>query len=297
MSSTPLDRRFVPLQQAVPRFEVVRIRAEARAAELARDSGGAAAQDRHAAVALYGTELRVQSADGLIAGRIDRVIETPSGPVLQDYKSGAIFTLLHGLHPELNPAYAIQLRLYAALYHEATKSWPSRLEVVPLRGAPQEVPFSPADSVRLLDDARALLDEVNAEVTREGDWDEIESSLAVPSPSACRFCTYRPACLSYLTADQSNANREWPADRWGRFGTITRLGNGRLMLSISLAQGSRVFVRDLSNSNAEDMGLLSLDQNAFVGVFNLRRTQSPFAFEEGPLTMIYHVTQLPRREG
>src|SRR5713226_5481287 len=83
MSKSVLERRFVPLQQAVPQFDVIRIRAEQRASELSRDIPGAQMRGGDARSSPFGCELHVQSIDGLIAGRIDRVLATNEGPVLQ----------------------------------------------------------------------------------------------------------------------------------------------------------------------------------------------------------------------
>jgi hypothetical protein len=287
MARNELESRFVPLEQSVPKFDVVRLRALARAAELTRDTPGAEARADDAKAAPFGYELRVESADGLIAGRIDRAIPGPDGVILQDYKSGAIFTLRHGDERELKPEYAVQLRLYAALYHDATGTWPSRLELVPLSGPPQIVPFSPTESLRLLDKARKILTQVNEGMDHYGsDWDAAERSLASPSPAACRFCPYRPACVTYLERDVVDADPEWPADIWGKFGGVQRLGNGRLMLTLKVGD-SLFFVRDVNDSLAEDALIDLLPGDADVGVFNPRRTRSPRALEAGPLTAIH----------
>jgi hypothetical protein len=286
MGRNPFERRFVPLDQSVAKFEVVRLRAVARAAELAADTPGAGARAGDASATPFGYELRVESGDGLIAGRIDRAIPALDGVVLQDYKSGAIFTLRHGEERALKPEYAIQLQLYAALYHDATGTWPSRLELVPLSGSPHAVPFVQAESLRLLEDARALLAEVNQQLARSShDWEGAERSLASPSPSACRFCSYRPACLPYLERNWPDPDNDWPADVWGQFGGLQRLGNGSLILT--LKRGDSVFfVRGISDAQVEETGADSVTEAADVGVFNARRTRSPQAFEAGPLTAI-----------
>ncbi len=171
MATNPLERRSVPLEANIKKFEVLRLRAVARALELAQNITDPSGRARDAAVTPYGYELRVASADGLIAGRIDRVIPASGGPVLQDYKSGAIFSLRPDGETELKPAYTFQLRLYAVLYYEATGTWPSKLQLVPLAGAPHDVSFSPADSLRLLEDSRSLLAQVNDDIVRgREDW-------------------------------------------------------------------------------------------------------------------------------
>lgn len=288
MEQRRLERRSIPLRQHVPQFEVVRIRAKARAGELARELPGAETRARDATESPYGSELRVESSDGLVAGRIDRVISTANGPVIQDYKSGAIFSLRHGDEREIRPEYAIQLRIYAALYHEATGTWPAKLELVPLNGPPHEVPYSEHDSLELLDRARAIIREISAGLARYGDdWEAAEQVLAAPSAQACRFCAYRPACSAYLVRREIESERDWPADISGEFRSLERLANGRLLLSLTHGDGSTRYVRDVSAHIAKAASLESIPQGTWIGVFNTRRTRSPRAFEEGPLTWIY----------
>jgi hypothetical protein len=205
---------------------------------------------------------------------------------LQDYKSGAISTLQEGATREIKPEYALQLRLYAALYHEATGAWPLRLELVPLAGDSQEVPFTPEECLDLLKGARDLLSAVNEQLARPHAWDEIETALATPSSSACRFCSFRPACGPYLSAARRNADdREWPPDVVGAFHSVTKLGNGRFILRATREDGGDVFVRDLSDEAVQPLALAR--DGTLVGAFNVRRTRSARAFESGPLTTLY----------
>lgn len=289
MTCLHLERRFVPLSQHVPQFDVIRIRAQARTAELARYVRDAETRACEVTDSPYGTELRVQSSDGLIEGRIDRVVRTSTGPVIQDYKSGAIFSLRDGVDHEIRPEYSAQLRLYAALYYEAVGDWPKRLELVPLSGSPQEVSYSRADSLKLLESARSVLREVNDELARSSDdWEAVERALATPSPSACRFCTYRPACSTYLS-HEGDSNENWPADTWGTFHGLASLGNGRLLLSLKGEGVAMSYVRGISPELAAATGLASVREGAWIGVFSTRRTRSPRAYEEAPLTWVHSV--------
>lgn len=286
MRASTLEKRFVPLRETAPKYEVARLRAEARAGELARRPAAGEARADEATASPHGYELRVESADGLIAGRIDRALATEHGTILQDYKSGAIFSLQEGDARPIKPEYALQLRLYAALYHEATGTWPVRLELVPLAGDPQSVSFSQEECLHLLDRAKEILINVNEQLGHVSDgWDAIEASLATPSPAACRFCSFRPACSQYLSTDHADDDREWPADVCGSFESLTKLGNGRLILRLARRDGTHVFVRDLSEEVAAEMA--SAPEGTLVGAFNVRRTGSPQAFESGPLTTLY----------
>jgi RecB family exonuclease len=292
MAASHLEARFVPLKDSAPQYELVRLRALARAEELIRASphagGRAGANAGTEGKVRLGTEVRVESSDGRITGRVDRILATASGPVLQDYKTGAILNIRHGAEPELKPEYFDQLRLYAALYFESTGSWPVALQVVPLAGSPWAIPYLPADALQLIARARAMLAEVNATLkAAAGDWEVAEVALAGPSGSACRFCAYRPACKAYISFPRVSDDRTWPADVLGVFKAITRLGNGRLMLSLTLADGSTAYVRGITDGTVVGAGLESLVGAERIGVFGAKRTQTPSAFEEGPVTMIY----------
>lgn len=287
MGASALEKRFVPLRDTAPKYEVARLRAEARAGELARKPALGETRAGEATASPYGYELHVESVDGLIAGRIDRALATERGTVLQDYKSGAIFSLQEGDVREIKAEYALQLRLYAALYYEATGTWPVRLELVPLAGDPQEVSFSQEECLRLLDQGKALLSDVNEKLARVSDgWDTVEASLATPSAAACRFCSFRPACSAYLSSEHAADDREWPADVCGSFQSLTKLGNGRLILRVARNDGSHVFVRDLAEDVATKT-MASAREGMLIGAFNLRRTGSPQAFESGALTTLY----------
>jgi hypothetical protein len=289
MARNRFERHLLPLSETVRQFDVIRIRAERRAAELSGDVSAAPIRGGDAESAPFGFELRVKSGDGLIVGRIDRVLATREGTVIQDYKSGAISIDDDG-KSAIRPEYVNQLRLYAALYYETTHVWPARLELVPLTGPPQDVAYSKMESMKALDSARELLTRVNEDLAgSNGDWDHIERSLADPSPEACRFCAYRPGCLPYLSTRPVGDRSEWPLDFWGEFGRLTKLGNGMSMISLTAEGGLPLFIRGINPASVEDAALLSIDGSAVVGIFNGRRMQDPRVLDQGWLTAIYWV--------
>jgi hypothetical protein len=73
----------------------------------------------------------------------------------------------------------------------------------------------------------------------------------------------------------------------GSFRSLERLGNGRLLISLAHEDGTTYYLRDLSSSMAQAAHLASIPEGTWIGMFNIRRTKSVRAFEEGPLTMIY----------
>ena len=252
MMLSTLRRQQVPLSRSIPNYEVRRLRACHRAAEIARDAfrgrGGRPRQSREHA----GYELWVESQDGQVGGYIDRVTMTPDGVVLSDYKSGAVLISGKGKGPGiLKQAYKDQLTLYAALYQIKCGSWPVRLEVVPLQGAPTEVAYDPGKAERLLMEASALLRTANKRIA------EVESGrmeiigLASPRAEYCRLCLFRPACQAYWLTRSHGAQATWPADVKGLISEITRLRNGKVCMRIAQdepTKSSCITIRNLTDS-------------------------------------------------
>src|SRR5690606_15664843 len=114
-----------------------------------------------------GFERWVQTRDGMIGGKVDHVLHTKDGVVLRDYKTGLI---LEGNSPDghklVKESYQVQLKLYAALYHATHGVWPIALEVIPIVGTPQIVPFQSAECEHLLSEAHALMEDVNRLINR-----------------------------------------------------------------------------------------------------------------------------------
>lgn len=139
MALSALRRHQVPLRRSISDYEVRRLRAFHRAAEIAAASvrgrvGHPRKRSEHT-----GFELWVQSRDGQIGGYIDRATMRRDGVVLSDYKSCALLNPSNrDAPPVVKQAYQDQLKLYAALYHIASGNWPVRLEVVPIQGAARE---------------------------------------------------------------------------------------------------------------------------------------------------------------
>lgn len=284
MQRSWLERHLVPLSAAVPDFEVRRLRAVSRARQLADEgvvSKGAVSgwDGTH-----HGYELAVSTPEGKAAGRIDAVLPGAYGPVIRDYKSGAIHEGL--TTTRIKRAYAIQLKLYAAIYQQTTGTWPERLEVMALSGEPEAVAFTPEECARLLEDAIKLLDRVNEIVQSAPDEEAAARRLATPAPSVCGFCPYRPHCGSYTDASLSAPELRWPGDAWGRVAERRTLGNGRELIAVDSPRGP-VLLRGLTPGHDRHPTLRWLDVGDQVGIFGMRPGGSALSFTEGQLTVIY----------
>lgn len=286
MRDSWLERHLIPLSRSVPELEVRRIHVRERALEL---SETASAVDRPAAgvAALrHGCELPVSTPDGRVRGRIDAVVPGKEGPVLRDYKSGAIFEPGTGKHT-LKGTYEAQLRMYAALYAMTTGIWPARLEIVPILGAPEPVSFDRETCSELVAEARRSLDRTNEAIASAGPDGGIEEILARPAPETCKRCAFRPGCRPYRAANQAGGD-EWPRDTWGRLNGIVALGVSR-MIQLN-ADGREIRIRGLGLTDRHP-AIAILENGDQVGVFNARRTGSPSTLSESSFTTIYKLPE------
>ena len=285
MEQTWLERHLVPLRHSVAEYEVRRIQSIRLARELAQTASKTPRAKR--THRLGGYEVPVATPDGKVVGRIDELVSGPTGNVVREYKSGAIHREVLPGQLTLKVEYVTQLRLYAGMVAAMTGEWPARLEIVSVDGNIEVVPFDEDECVALLREAEALLDASNAVVNSSASASDRIDSLARPSPSACRFCSYRPLCPAYLGRGGGDPNT-WPRDVLGIVSDVQRLGNGRVLLELQVDNFStRARIVDLNPSVTRHPALGSVRAGRGVGVFNVGRAQGPSSFREGPLTTIY----------
>ena len=295
MRASPLDKHLVPLNTSVPDIAVRRIRAVQRALEIANAGCSWQLPNRRIPSApRFGYEVPLQSSDKLVRGRIDAVIPAREGPIIQDYKSGAIYEDSgEGERKRiLRDDYQAQLKIYAALYAESFGEWPSSLQVVPLSGDRQEVSFSKSDSSRLLSEARAAVRRLNTLISTRSET-SLPLILANPGIKTCAYCQYRPACGPYKSArDEANTDN-WPSDVIGILADVKELGNGKLMLRI-LTENGLVTVPGLSPEDRHP-ALPAISGGATIGVFSLRRARPSGPYSESFLTTIHGLSDvIPR---
>jgi len=289
-----LDRSLLPLRDSVLDYEVRRIRACAVATRVLQMRPHEGRPGSHHP----GTEFEVwvQTDDGILGGFIDEVIHTENGAILRDYKTG--HTLAHRDHqdePHVKDEYAVQLRLYAALYFHSHGRHPARLEVVPVRGSAIPVEFAVDDCEGLVSEARHLLQEVNAIVTGHspGGLDAAIRLLARPSSSTCWSCLFRPACEPYAVFRPTANTRGLPKDVWGVITGMHRLANGRIGMTVTptpwAERSQRVRIRDVTPDTERHPALRLLREGESVGAFNLRADRSMATLSEGTMTILYSV--------
>lgn len=281
-----LNRHLVPFAEAVPDFEVRRLQALAAAGALAIVAATARAQKRdHLDSLPAGGEVYVSTPDGRAAGRIDAVAQTPEGPVLKDYKSGAIYG--HGAAPrELKPEYVTQLKLYAAIYREMTGVWAVRLEILPIVGPPEEVEFTHDECEALLAHALQLRERINAIISDGAPTFDRVLLLATPTPSACGYCVYRPHCPAYAAAREDQPDAAWPLDVRGTLADLRLLGNGKRLVAIS-TRNSITYIRGVDPTPGRHPAIDAATPGDVISGYSLRPGGSPTSFVEGRFTTFY----------
>ena len=232
----PLQRHFVPLRNHVPRYQVLRWQTCQQAARIASQFMAGKSKISTETVRVFHEE-PVATPDGIIAGIIDYVCETPQGTLLRDYKTGTVWgEAAQDGFALLKTEYQTQLKLYAALWWSQSGQWPLRLELVPLDDAPVEVLFEPQECSLLLQEARLTLENINIRIRatlQEPSPDLV--SLAAPDAKTCRYCNFRPGCAAYWWQRErvpTEESDEWPKDVRGILEKKQLLGNGQWMLQM-----------------------------------------------------------------
>jgi hypothetical protein len=284
MSQSWIDRSLVPLRRTVADFEVQKLRALECAARIKKV--GTRYEHKLDVSPAIGCEIWVQSEDGSVGGFIDSVYEHDWTVVVRDYKTGLIMGGTSESEPNPSKEYLVQIKLYAALYHEKFNDWPAFAELVPLQGEPIRIVVEPEECWAILQKAKETLHAVNALIVRASSRDsELSESLATPTSSNCRKCLSRPACQSYQKACVKE-DSEWPADVWGAFVSQQSLGNGRSLIKVS--DGNQVItVRQITSSRERHPALESLEAGDRVGIYNVRFNSTHTDATETNATTIY----------
>lgn len=278
MMVSRLERHLVPLSRTAPNFEVRKRLAHLLAKSLLAPGLYSTGQDGK-----RGIEVWLETSDGAVGGRVDKILVTGEDVTIIDFKSGLV-TENSSATTGVKMEYEVQLKLYAALYREVAGRLPTRLHVVGLDGKSHEVKFSTGECEALLQDARDILGRTNAIISSAVSAEEKRRALARPSADACRYCEYRPGCSSYLAELECKGRRnDWPLDVYGVASEYRTLGNGCIALKVRGATGDGMTVRGLHPDRHTSL----LDRPQHLGIFSLSRDIVESSLVEGPLTTAY----------
>ena len=273
MSESRTEKHLVPLLKNAYRYEVKKRLTFAVAGEIVESRSGrkpASSEDQKTE-----SEAWLETEDGRLGGFVDLIVHRENGAEIVDYKTGAVMEP-GGEKDEVKVAYEVQLSLYAAIYHEVRGEWPVSLTLKTLDGKAYNVPLDKDRCSQLAEEAREKQDGIREMIDKGSD----QEHFASPSPDACCFCAYRPACRKYWRIRSDCP--EWPLDVSGDLMEICILGNGSIRAVIDSEQGA-VAVRGLSPGR---FGFLGKDAKR-VMLCNLRRDSSEGFYIQTPLTSGY----------
>ena len=282
MLSNWLEHSLVPLRKSVRNYSVDAFRAINKAREIALCREGRAVADVGSATGC-GFELWVHTPDEKVCGYVDHAYYDGAGIVIRDYKSGYVFESTDA-GGSVKEAFAIQLRLYAALYSFTFAQWPNKLELMPTQGPSVVVPFDPAECMNLVKEAKSLLYEINATVLRTDEKHVSPAKLASPSAETCCHCAYRPSCSAYLHIEKQ-IDAGWPVDVWGIIKKIQPLMNGQLAVILETLHGMEV-IRGISPGGRHP-ALANASPGQRLAIFNLQKSFPGGGLQEGLYTTIY----------
>ncbi len=198
--------------------------------------------DRHPVKTInthVGSEVWLQSHDAKVAGRVDLLVKNGGYCELIDYKTGVMVDGSGCIRKE----YQLQMKLYAALYHESEGKWPSKLTIIGIDQKRLEISFEASDCERLLEGFTAKLAILNRRILENAK----ELDLSTPNPETCKYCSYRPTCSNYW--NQRTDSGDWPNDVRGTVmeETVSGIGLIRLVIEDNCRQH---IVRGLSSRHS-----------------------------------------------
>lgn len=249
----------VPLSKHIKQYEVKKRLVFRLAAASIRLTGN------RNAISAFGSssEMWLETEDQVISGIVDKVVRTPDGYEIIDYKTGEV--TVPGQN-EIKPEYQVQLKLYASALHSQTASWPNELKLQDVNGRTHNIPFTPQECTDLLAEARYHLKRINAIIDTNENPAQLMKQLATPSPEHCRFCRYRSVCTEYWKYRKQLVHLPWSHDVEGVVKGIDKLGNGTYLLKVTNSE-IQYSIRGLPAS-LEISGRSV--EGAFIRIFNLK---------------------------
>lgn len=139
------------------------------------------------------TEVDLQTADGVLRGRADLIVRSPTEHFLIDYKTGGVFDAIGAVREH----YLSQLQLYACLEFEVSGTWPNNARLYPLDGPPVEIEVNPTACAAVAAEARRLIKAFD---------EHAGNQPASPSTEHCRQCDYACHCDAFWQAIDNTWN-------------------------------------------------------------------------------------------
>ena len=259
-----LERPFVPLRSRVRHYEETRQAAVRQAIVLADHTP---ALSEGTSTGHGSMEARLTSSDGSVSGRLDAAVNTSSGVVIREYKTGSVYEEVEQGEPAVKVAHQHQLKLYAALHADARGTWPVRLEIMTVAGEIVEIPFSPGECDALIEDAKTSADALWRRVADVRNGRRAIDAIASPG-DPCRWCRYRPVCPAYRPwSETQSGEARGRVDMWGEVRGLETNRLGLTVLDLETSEG-KFQVLDLNSSSDRNPALAQMAKGDRVAVFD-----------------------------
>lgn len=294
MRSNWLTRSLVPLSKHIGNYHIKRRRAcnLLISSKCHTEKYKNTRRIRPNAMCGVGHEITVATRDSRMRGRIDHAFYRANKLVLRELKSGAKSTYGGSTRIKVE-SYARQLKMYAFLYYSSFNRWPDVLEILTLAGNSSQIQYNQLESRQLVNDSLAWMNRINLILAsaQNTPTDTIQS-MGKPSPFACGYCLYRPACRVYtsLRVQSKYDSKEWPRDVVGFVDKIVSLKNGFLAMDI-VSSHTKVSIRGLNPSPHRHPALAKRIVNQLVGVYNVKPITPGVSYRQSGLTTIYQLQE------
>ena len=225
----------------------------------------------------FHSEKWFESQDKLIGGKVDLVIENGNNVEIVDFKTGTIMQDClddeGDIFSDVKDEYKVQIKLYAYLYFENTKKFPTSLSLIDLAKQKFSVVSSEEECKLVFDEAKKLLKTTN-------DCVNTKSFSANPKEENCKYCLYRPACSFYQVQLKTDFSFN---DVSGEIKDVRRFQNGNV--SMFLQNGEKQLT--IKNFSSEKYDQLNNSLNKKISIYNLRKEANDFVYSASDTTIIY----------
>lgn len=225
----------------------------------------------------YHSEKWFESQDKSIVGIFDLVIENGNEIEIVDFKTGAIqqdYLDDEGdVYTDVKNEYKEQLKLYAYLYFESTKKFPTKLSLIDLAKFKFPVEFSESECKSLFEEAKNLLLSTNQSITSK-------SFQANPNEENCKNCLYRPACHFFHKTLENDFSFN---DVSGKIKDIKVFRNGNM--NMLLQYGDKMLT--IKNLQLHEFEFLKDCIDKDIRIYNLRKELNEFTYSLTETSRIY----------
>ena len=284
MSSSWLERNFVPLIKSVSEFELKRVQTLNYISRISEKTHNPAPFNSNNSIE---PEKYLSSENWKLSGQIDAIITTEHGTIIRDYKTGKVYEDSEE-GEVLKNSYKNQLMLYAFLYKQERNEWPIKLEIVTSQGEVIDIPYEKSDCENLAQNSLTKLKNLAEKI--ESLQEDPSRIMELGNPGdTCTWCQYRPSCPAYKDFRKKNAYPEGTNrfDLWGTFNGQKKSRAPFIVLELKI-EGKLISVQDLNPTLYPILDKLT--EKDSVGIFNAKISRNKQSYLADLSTVLYKIT-------